>query len=99
MELLGEHAGRGDYIPVAGNIIGILPPTLYAVLLREWTMPGIVFAGYAVLQIAISNFRYPWLQGRGLALSPLARARWASSSSFFHFGRRAGCAPAFSVGG
>lgn len=35
-------------------------------------MPGIAFAGYAVLQIAISNFPYPWLQGRGLALSPLS---------------------------
>lgn len=62
-----------NYIPVAGNIIGILPPTLYAIVqFREWTMPLVVFAGYAVLQIAISNFLYPWLQGRGLALSPLA---------------------------
>ena len=62
-----------NYIPVAGNIIGIIPPTLYAVLqYREWTMPLVVFGGFAVLQIAISNFLYPLLQGRGLALSPLA---------------------------
>jgi predicted PurR-regulated permease PerM len=62
-----------NYIPIAGNIIGILPPTLYAALqFRDPTTTLVVFCGYAVLQIAISNFLYPLLQGRGLALSPLA---------------------------
>ena len=35
-------------------------------------MPLLVFAGYAALQIAISNFVYPMLQGRQLSLSPFA---------------------------
>lgn len=34
-------------------------------------MPLIVFAGFAALQVAISNFIYPFLQGRQLSLSPL----------------------------
>ncbi len=62
-----------NFIPVIGNIIGILPPTLYALIqFGDWTMVAVVFAGYAVLQVTISNFIYPWLQGRGLALSPMA---------------------------
>jgi predicted PurR-regulated permease PerM len=35
-------------------------------------MPLVVFLGYAVLQIAISYFVYPFLQGRSLSLSPVA---------------------------
>ena len=31
-----------------------------------------MFAGYAVLQIVISNFVYPMLQGRSLSLPPVA---------------------------
>jgi predicted PurR-regulated permease PerM len=62
-----------NFIPVAGNIIGIIPPTIYALLqFQNWTMPVVVFLGYAIMQIGISNFIYPWLQGRGLSLSPVA---------------------------
>lgn len=62
-----------NFIPVIGNIIGIIPPTLYAVIQFEgWTMPIIVFAGFAVLQITISNIVYPMLQGRGMAMPPVA---------------------------
>lgn len=61
-----------NFIPVIGNIIGIIPPTLYALIQFEgWTMPIVVFAGYAVLQISISNFVYPMLQGRGMSLPPV----------------------------
>ena len=61
-----------NFIPVIGNIVGIVPPVLYAfVQFGGWHMPLLVFAGYAGLQIAISNFVYPYLQGRQLALSPL----------------------------
>jgi len=35
-------------------------------------MSLIVFIGFAVLQIVISNFVYPTLQGHSLALSPVA---------------------------
>jgi AI-2 transport protein TqsA len=62
-----------NYVPVIGNIIGILPPSLYALIqFDSWTMRIVVFVGYAVLQIAISNFVYPMLQGRSLSLSPVA---------------------------
>jgi len=62
-----------NYVPVIGNIIGIVPPTLFALVqFGGWKWPLAVFVGYAVLQIAISNFVYPWIQGRSLALSPVA---------------------------
>lgn len=62
-----------NFIPVIGNIIGIIPPVLYAVVQFDGVgMPLLVFAGFAALQVAISNFVYPVLQGRQLALSPLA---------------------------
>lgn len=62
-----------NFIPVIGNIIGIIPPTLYAALqFHDIGMPALVFAGFATLQIIISNFVYPILQGRRLSLSPLA---------------------------
>lgn len=62
-----------NFVPVIGNIVGIIPPVLYAFLqFGGWGMPLLVFAGYAALQIAISNFVYPVLQGRQLSLSPLA---------------------------
>ena len=62
-----------NFIPVIGNFVGIIPPTLYAVVqFQSLTMPLIVFFSFAVLQIAISNFVYPALQGRSLPLSPVA---------------------------
>lgn len=62
-----------NFVPVIGNIVGILPPTLYALIqFEDWAMVAAVFLGYAALQVTISNFVYPWLQGRGLALSPMA---------------------------
>jgi len=61
-----------NFIPVVGNIIGIIPPTIYALLQFEsLTMPLVVFLGHAVMQITISNLIYPWLQGQGLSLSPV----------------------------
>lgn len=61
-----------NFVPVIGNIVGIVPPVLYAFIqFGGWSMPLLVFAGFAVLQIAISNFIAPLLQGRKLSLSPL----------------------------
>ena len=62
-----------NFIPVIGNIVGIIPPTLYAVMQFDgWTRPAIVFGGFAVLQIIISNFVYPMLQGRSMSMPPVA---------------------------
>lgn len=62
-----------NFVPVAGNILGIIPPSLYAMIqFQDFAMPLVTFAGFAVLQIVISNFVYPMLQGRSLSLSPVA---------------------------
>ena len=62
-----------NYIPVVGNLVGIIPPTVYALMqFQSWTLPAIVFVGFGVIQIVISNFVYPMLQGRSLSLSPIA---------------------------
>ena len=62
-----------NFIPVIGNIVGIIPPTLYALIQFEgWTMPIVVFVGFAVLQVTISNFVYPMLQGHGMSMPPAA---------------------------
>lgn len=62
-----------NYIPVIGNIIGILPPTLYAFMQYDgWTTPAIAFLGFSAIQIVISNFITPMLQGQRLSLTPMA---------------------------
>lgn len=62
-----------NFIPLVGNIVGVLPPTLYAaVQFQNASMPVLVLIGFLVLQIAISNFIYPALQGHSLSLSPFA---------------------------
>lgn len=70
-----------NFVPVIGNIIGILPPTLYALVQFEGVWwPALIFAGFVVLQLSISNILYPFLQGKSLSLSPvgivLALAFW-----------------------
>jgi AI-2 transport protein TqsA len=62
-----------NFVPVFGNIIGIVPPSLYALVqFGDWTTPLVVFLGYAALQVFISNVVYPWMQGQRLSLSPAA---------------------------
>ena len=62
-----------NYLPLVGNVVGIVPPVLYALAqYQNWQMPLLVFVGYAVLQLSISNFVEPFLQGRSLSLSPVA---------------------------
>lgn len=62
-----------NFVPLVGNIVGIFPPTLYAVVqFQNASMPALVLIGFVVLQIAISNFVYPALQGHNLSLSPFA---------------------------
>jgi len=61
-----------NYIPVVGNVIGIFPPVLYAILQFEgWQRPTLLFLGLAAIQVAISNFLYPMMQGRSMALPPV----------------------------
>ena len=62
-----------NFVPLVGNIVGIFPPTLYAVVqFQNASLPVLVLFGFVVLQIAISNFVYPALQGHRLSLSPFA---------------------------
>jgi AI-2 transport protein TqsA len=62
-----------NFIPVVGNFAGIAPPTLYA-FIQFKSLSGTLIAliGFSFIQIAISNFIYPMLQGRSLSLSPIA---------------------------
>lgn len=62
-----------NFVPVIGNIVGIVPPVLFAfVQFGGWQMPALVFAGFVALQLTISNVVYPLLQGKQLSLSRLA---------------------------
>ncbi|KQM76047.1 hypothetical protein ASE70_09515 [Sphingomonas sp. Leaf22] len=62
-----------NFVPVIGNIVGIVPPVLFAfVQFGGWQMPALVFVGFVILQMTISNVIYPLLQGKQLSLSPLA---------------------------
>ncbi|WP_347091167.1 AI-2E family transporter [Sphingomonas parapaucimobilis] len=62
-----------NFVPVIGNIVGIVPPVLFAfVQFGGWQMPALVFVGFVILQKTISNVVYPLLQGKQLSLSPLA---------------------------
>lgn len=61
-----------NFIPVIGNLVGIIPPTLYAFIqFGGWVMPIVVFVGFIILQFTISNFVYPLLQGRGMSMPPV----------------------------
>jgi len=62
-----------NFVPVIGNIVGIVPPVLFALIqFGGWQMPALVLVGFVVLQMTISNVVYPLLQGKQLSLSPLA---------------------------
>ena len=62
-----------NFIPVVGNIVGIIPPTLYALIqFGDASTALVIFLGFAAIQLVISNFIYPLLQGRSLSLSPVA---------------------------
>ncbi|MEX6506849.1 AI-2E family transporter [Jiella sp. M17.18] len=61
-----------NFIPVVGNIVGVIPPTLYAFIQFDgFTMPLVIFGGFLVLQLVISNFVYPMLQSHGLSMPPV----------------------------
>ena len=62
-----------NFIPVIGNFAGIVPPTLYALIqFKSLSWLLIALVGFSFIQIVISNFLYPMLQGRSLALAPIA---------------------------
>ena len=76
-----------NFIPVVGNLLGIVPPALYALIqFQDLTWPLVTLVGFSVIQIAISNFVYPLVQGRSLSLSPIALvvalAFWSSVWGF-----------------
>ena len=76
-----------NFIPVVGNLLGIVPPALYALIqFQDLTWPLVTLVGFGAIQIAISNFVYPLVQGRSLSLSPIAvvvaLAFWSSVWGF-----------------
>ncbi len=62
-----------NFVPMVGNVVGIVPPTLFAFLqYGDWTHPLLSLMGFGLIQITISNVVYPMLQARSLSLSPMA---------------------------
>ncbi|MGF1553613.1 MAG: AI-2E family transporter [Paracoccaceae bacterium] len=62
-----------NFVPVVGNLIGIVPPTLYALVQFDDPRTALlVLGGFIAIQVTISNFVYPFLQGKGLALPSVA---------------------------
>lgn len=69
-----------NFIPIIGNIVGIVPPALYAFAQFGSAWALLVAGGFAVIQLVISNLLNPWMEGRSVSLSPfvviLAVAFW-----------------------
>lgn len=62
-----------NFVPIVGNIIGIVPPALYAFAqFGSGSRAFVIAGGFALIQLIISNVLNPWLQGRTLSLSPFA---------------------------
>lgn len=62
-----------NYILIFGAVIAVIPPTLLAFIQPEaaWLAPATLF-GLSVIHVVLGNYVDPWVQGRFLALSPLA---------------------------
>jgi predicted PurR-regulated permease PerM len=62
-----------NYILIFGAVIAVIPPTLLALIQPEaaWLAPATLF-GLAGIHVVLGNYVDPWVQGRFLALSPLA---------------------------
>jgi AI-2 transport protein TqsA len=62
-----------NYIPNVGSVIGVIPPTLIAIVQPDLGLGWAIFAlgGLVVIEQVIGNFVDPRLQGRSLDVSPL----------------------------
>lgn len=64
-------------ISVIGNVVGIIPPSLYALVQFDWyQLPLIGLGAFTALQLFVSNFVSPMLQGNRMVLSSLAVIVW-----------------------
>ncbi|HJL15336.1 MAG TPA: AI-2E family transporter [Sandaracinaceae bacterium LLY-WYZ-13_1] len=62
-----------NYIPTIGSVIGVLPPTLYALVQfqGDWGMAAAAIAVVGGVQLVMGNWIDPLMQGKALELSPL----------------------------
>jgi predicted PurR-regulated permease PerM len=72
-----------SYIPLIGNIISTVFPTVFALVQFESVWPGIgLFAALQVIAAIVGNIIYPRMQGRSLNIDPivllLALAFWGA---------------------
>ena len=69
----GVSAFLLNYIPIFGAIVAVVLPTLLALIQPQviWLVPA-TFFGLSVMHLLLGNFVDPWMQGKYLALSPLA---------------------------
>jgi len=62
-----------NYIPNIGSIVGVVPPTIMALIQPDgglvWAI--VVIAGLTLIEQVIGNFLSPRVEGRALAISPV----------------------------
>ena len=80
--LWGAIAFLMRYIPYLGAWIGLLPPTLFSLVMSDgWAQPIAVLAIFVVLEAIVSNFVEPLVYGRSMGISEVAQlvaaAFWA----------------------
>ncbi|MBX7201425.1 MAG: AI-2E family transporter [Rhodospirillaceae bacterium] len=80
---LGLLAFLANYIPYLGSAVGIVAPTIVALLQTgEWSLAAVVMGVLAATHALIGNVLEPRMMGRSLNLSPLlmvvALAVWGS---------------------
>jgi predicted PurR-regulated permease PerM len=61
-----------NFVPVVGNIVMMIPPTLLAVVQVGPGTAVVVAAGYLAINTAIGNVIEPRIMGKGLGISTLA---------------------------
>ena len=62
-----------NYIAILGPFIAVIPPTMYAILQFDGlAQPALVAVGIGIIQVIMGNIVDPKIEGRVLALSPVA---------------------------
>jgi predicted PurR-regulated permease PerM len=61
-----------NFIPVVGNIVMMIPPTLLALVQADLATTWLVAGGYLVINTVIGNVIEPRIMGKGLGMSALA---------------------------
>ncbi|NCA68900.1 MAG: AI-2E family transporter [Sphingobacteriia bacterium] len=61
-----------NFIPVVGNVLMAIPPTLLALVQTDLATTWLVLVGFVVINLVIGNVLEPRVMGKGLGISTLA---------------------------